>query len=219
MNVERFLRRELNRKDAYQLLSACYYLPEEDAFGKLVQLEEAMGSDYAQAAEHVTNMKEETDIEQLIIDFSRLFVGPFKLLAPPYGSVYLEGGRRIMGNSTLDAHNRYREAGLDISGDLKEVPDHITIELEFMYYLVLKEIEAIGNSDLETAMDFLNKQKGFLEDHLGAWVAELAHAIRDQAETGFYRNLARATVSFVEKDFHHIVKTAMADLPTLAVEA
>ena len=108
MNVERFLRRDLNRKDAYQLLSACYYLPEEDTFGKLVQLEEAMGSDYAQAAEYVTNMREETDIEQLIIDFSRLFVGPFKLLAPPYGSVNLEGGRRIMGNSTLDAHNRYR---------------------------------------------------------------------------------------------------------------
>ncbi len=160
MKVEHFLRRELKRKDAYQLLSACYYLPEEETLGKLVQLEEAMDSDYAKAAEHVSNMREETDIGQLVIDFSRLFVGPFKLLAPPYGSVYLEGGRRIMGNSTLDAHDRYREVGLDISGDLKEVPDHIAIELEFMYYLVLKEIEAIGNSDFESALDYLNKQKG-----------------------------------------------------------
>lgn len=209
MKAEHFLHREMNRSDAYKLLSACYYLPEEDTLGKLAQLEEAMGGVCAEAAEHVSDMGGETEIEQLRIDYSKLFVGPFKLLAPPYGSVYLEGGRRVMGESTLDAHNRYREVGLDISGDLKEVPDHIAIELEFMYYLVLKEIEAIGNSDFENALDYLNKQKGFLEDHLGVWVSEFANIVEENAGTDFYRNLARVTKVFVKRDLDGVLEASI----------
>jgi len=216
MKVEHFLHREMNRRDAYKNLSACYYLPEEDTLEKLARLEEAMCSEYAKAAEHVSNMRGESEIEQLKIDYSMLFVGPFKLLAPPYGSVYLEGGRRIMGESTLDAHTRYREVGLDISGDFKEVPDHIAIELEFMYYLVLKEIEAIGKSDFESTIDYLKKQKGFLEDHLGAWVPELAAVMEKNAKTEFYRDLARSTKVFVENDLHVVSATSIAILFSLA---
>ncbi|MBM2831889.1 MAG: torD6, partial [Dehalococcoidia bacterium] len=41
-----------------------------------------------------------------------LFVGPYRLLAPPYWSAYLEDARVVMGDSTMDVKNRYREEGL-----------------------------------------------------------------------------------------------------------
>lgn len=200
MKAERFLQHEEKRRDSYKLISACYYLPEEDTIQKLAELTEIMGGVCVEAAKHVSNMGTETDIEQLRIDYSKLFVGPFELLAPPYGSVYLEGERKVMGDSTIDARNRYEEVGLDISGGLKEAPDHIAIELEFMYYLIFKEIEAIGNSDFESIMGYLEQQKGFLEDHLGRWVEPFTEVMKANAQTGFYRGLADMTSDFVAQD-------------------
>ncbi len=64
--------------------------------------------------------------EELTIDHARLFVGPFALLAPPYGSVYLEGERRLMGDSTLAAGECYNEVGLELAAATR-----IFIESEF----------------------------------------------------------------------------------------
>lgn len=210
MKAESFLHHENHRGDSYKLVSACYYPPEKNAIAKLVELEEALGGVCAEAAEHVANMREETEIEHLSIDYSRLFVGPFELLAPPYGSVYLEGERRVMGDSTIDARNRYQELGLDLSGGLKEAPDHIAIEMEFMYYLIFKEIESIERADLESGMDYLQQQRAFLEDHLGAWVSEFADNVEENARTDFYKNLARATKVFVQKDASDISEVSKA---------
>ena len=85
-----------------------------------------------------------------------------------------------------------------------------------MYYLIFKEIEALGNSDFENAMDYLEKQQGFLEDHLGVWAPKLADEMEKNAKTEFYRNLARSTKVFVEKDLHDVLKTSIAELFSLA---
>jgi len=143
----------------------------------------------------------DADLEPLKVDFSKLFVGPYQLSAAPYGSVYLEGERKMMGDSTLDVKNRYREAGLDTANNFKDAPDHITAELEFMYYLIFKEIEAFANSDIDTAIDFIQKQRSFLEDHLMAWVPEFAESIIESAESPFYPNLAKTTKAFLRENY------------------
>ena len=83
----------------------------------------------------------------------------------------------------------------------KDAPDHITAELEFLYYLIFKEIEAFSNSDIETAIGFIQKLKSFLEDHLMAWVPEFANSIIEHAETPFYPNLAKATQMFLKENY------------------
>ena len=214
MKAEQFLQYETHRREAYKLISACYYLPEEDVTEKLAALAETLGNVCAAAAEHVAKMRGETDrcslsagcslsaIEPLRIDYARLFVGPFELLAPPYGSVYLEGARQVMGGSTIDAKNRYQAAGLNMSSSVKEAPDHIAIELEFMYYLIFKEIESLEQADLESAMNYLEKQKDFLKTHLGRWVSKFAAKVEENARADFYKHLARGTKIFVQKNFN-----------------
>ncbi len=193
--MKEFLSHEEYRRDSYKLLSECYYLPDEKLIEKLNGLEESRDKLYSEIARNTPGISE---LESLKIDYAKLFVGPYGILAPPYGSVYLEDTRRVMGNSTMDVRNKYGEEGLDIG--LKEAPDHIAIELEFMYFLIHKEVEAIEFSDSVTAAGYLKKQKVFLESHLGIWVSEFADNVEVNAQTEFYKNLARLTKSFVNKD-------------------
>lgn len=205
MQTKNLLNHESSRMAAFRLLSDCYFLPDPGLSEKLENLESNMADVCEPALEFVQNMRKEfeagAELEPLKVDFAKLFVGPYKLLAAPYGSVYLEGERKMMGDSTLDVRNRYREAGLDTANNFKDAPDHITAELEFMYYLIFKEIDAFANSDIDTAIDFIQKQRSFLEDHLMAWVPEFAKSIIESAESPFYPNLAKTTKAFLRKNY------------------
>ena len=170
----------------------------------------------SQAAQDASMLKGEfekiPDIDLLRVDYARLFVGPYELFAPPYGSVYLEGDRRVMGESTMDAIDWYRNAGLDISKNFQDPPDHIAVELEFVYFLIFKEMESISNLDVEGTIRCLIQQGKFLERHLGAWVPEFADNVEKNAETEFYKSLARFTKVFVKKDLEERVALTVDDL-------
>jgi TorA maturation chaperone TorD len=205
MEINDLLRREKARRDTYKSLAECYYLPDGDLIIKLKGLERQLGVLGSGALSYAALMRSELqgpkELKKLAIDFARLFVGPYSLPAPPYGSVYLEGERKIMGDSTLEVQERYRRAGVELSDNFRDVPDHIAAELEFMYFLIFKEIQALENSDVDTAIDYLEKQRAFLREHLGAWVFDFADSIEENAETDFYKNLARATKAFIEQNF------------------
>jgi TorA maturation chaperone TorD len=195
MEIKEFFFQEDYRRDAYKLLADCYYLPDEELIATLRGLDKSKGNLFSEIAESASLVN---NIAALRIDYSRLFIGPYKLLAPPYGSVYLENTRMVMGNSTLNVRNKYADEGLSV--DIKEAPDHMAIELEFMYYLISKEVQAALSSDFVDAACYLEKQRGFLETHLGMWISDFSNNIATNAETTFYRNLACQTKSFLKAD-------------------
>jgi len=205
METKNLLDDESSRMEAFHLLSACYFLPEPELSEKLDNLEGHMATVCEPALGFIQEMRTRfeagSNMEALTVDFSKLFVGPYELFAAPYGSVYLDDQRKVMGDSTLDVKNRYREAGLDTAKNFKEAPDHIAAELEFMHYLIFKEIEAFANSDGQTAIDLIHKQKSFLEDHLMAWVPKFSAHIAEHAGTVFYQNLAKATETFIKRNY------------------
>jgi TorA maturation chaperone TorD len=206
MNTQDFFELEYLRLDAYRLLADGYHRPEQsllDNLGKLATCMERVCSD---AGQHIKSIQAGISgmegMEMLDVDYARLFVGPFNLLAPPYGSVYLEGERQVMGASTADVQMRYRAAGLDVDTGFKDAPDHIAAELEFMHFLIFKAMEAADKGDDDHVVANLTNQQAFLEIHLGAWIHEFAGKVVDNAATSFYRNLARATETFVRDDYH-----------------
>ena len=204
MKTEVFLSQEEYRRDSYKLLSECYYIPDERLIEMLSSLDTSRGTLYSDIAKHVPKISE---IDSIIIDYSKLFVGPYRLLAPPYGSIYLEDMGRVMGNSTVDVRNKYAEEGLNVN--LKEAPDHVAIELEFMYFLVFKEIEATRNHDLEKAVLYQRKQRTFLETHLGIWISDFADNVSSNAETAFYKKVACLTKSFIMEDLKSLSSTPL----------
>ncbi|MBW2492122.1 MAG: molecular chaperone TorD family protein [Deltaproteobacteria bacterium] len=211
METKNLIYHELSRMEAFRLLSECYFLPNPGLSDTLNSLELHLGNVGTPAANCVRHMSKVTEngqnLESLKVDFAKLFVGPYQLLAAPYGSVYLDNGRTLMGNSTIDVENRYREEGLNTAKDFKDAPDHITAELEFMYYLIFREIEAVSNSNMEKAIGFVQKQKYFLESHLLAWVPEFVGNIIENADTLFYQNLAKATQTFLLENYQVICST------------
>jgi len=208
MNTRDFFDLEHLRLEAYRLLADGYHRPEQSFLDDLVKLKTCMEKVCGKAGKNINNMQ--ADIagmagpENLEVDFARLFVGPFNLLAPPYGSVYLEGERQVMGVSTADVQRRYQAAGLDVATGFKDAPDHIAAELEFMHCLIFNTMEAANQGDVNRIVTCLLNQQSFLEVHLGAWVQEFAGHVVDHAQTSFYRNLARATEAFIKDDYHII---------------
>lgn len=193
----------------YRFLSACYCLPEDDFLGSeefeafSAALGE-LGSEATGAAEDLARAYDETERQALRIEYSRLFIGPFKLPAPPYGSCYLDDGRQLMGDSTLDVVKRYQEAGVDVESGKGDVPDHIGIELEFMGYLVQLEDESAGDDDTAGLRDTLAKQASFLEKHLCAWVPIFAEKLAEDTDSEFYKSLVAATDTFLAEDLARV---------------
>ena len=81
----------------------------------LEALQTALTAVNASAAEHAAELVtalEAEGLERVRREHMKLFVGPEQLLAPPYGSVYLDQQRELMGPSTMAVVKLYAEAGL-----------------------------------------------------------------------------------------------------------
>ena len=187
---------ERRRANAYELLAACYHEPDDELLRRVSDAAAAAGD--ANSLEGALSSAADVDLETLRLDHTRLFVGPFEVPAPPYESVYVDNEERVMTESTVAVEEAYRREGLDVG--LDEPADHVAAELEFVYVLVVAEIEALENGEFEAAAEYLQRQYDFLVEHLGRWVSELADDVREHADTEFYRSLADETQEFVESD-------------------
>lgn len=197
----KLLSSQLQRAHSYKLLAECYYPPDAKLIKMLNSLKKLDGGPYLEITKSIPEVE---GIESLKIDYAGLFLGPYKLLAPPYGSVYLEDSRQVMGNSTVDVRKRYRKEGLNIT--LKQPPDHIAVELEFMYFLIFKEKEVSKSSNPKDRAGYQKKQKSFLETHLGRWVFEFTDNVIANAQTEFYKDLAGQTRLLVKEDLKNLIE-------------
>lgn len=177
--------------NAYKLISLLFGPPSDGLEEVLTHLEQTLAILKPKLIPLVNEMKSlsdsESKLEDLTVDFAKLFIGPFDLLAPPYGSVYLDGQRRVMGDSTVKVLKFYRQAGLNLSDEFKEPPDHIVTELEFMYYLMAKHIET-GDTH------WLLMKEEFFEDYLSQWIKDFVARIQENAKNNFYKNLAQISL-------------------------
>jgi putative dimethyl sulfoxide reductase chaperone len=198
-----FLDAQRARGECFRLLAACFYPPQPSLWKQealLENLTDLLTRTCPGAAEHARRMRESLshgDAEELAVEHARLFVGPQRVIAPPYGSVYLEEGRRVMGESTRDAVRAYEEAGLRLDADFKELPDHVAVELEFAYYLTSKGVEAAEAGNAEEARSHESAREAFLDRHLRRWVPQFCTSIAEGTENAFYSNLAKCLAAFV----------------------
>lgn len=204
MNIDEFFQHETMRSDAYRGLAMSYDHPVEGLGDILKKLESKLA---ALASDAITplimacsTLHDESALEDIQVEHARLFVGPYSLPSPPYGSVYMEGERMVMGPSTMDALERYRAAGLKLSQRFKDAPDHISAELEFMYFLILKEIDSLQKEDIPEARNWILQQRDFLRDHIGFWLPRFEHTVKQHSKLDFYSHLAEVTRIFILED-------------------
>ena len=144
------------------------------------------------------------DSMDLRVEYARLFIGPFHLPAPPYESVYRDGsGHLLMGQSTLEVRRSYREEGLDLSDTVRDLPDHVIAEMEFMSHLCETE-SCLRTANRSEAEMYLGKQENFLSEHLTKWIPGFTQAICSSTDVEFYRLLAQCANDFISLDHDYV---------------
>ena len=196
------LKTKTARMECYRNLSLLFCLPKKEIFpdqGAMADFAENMEIAQPEAAPYARAIAEElgrSSMDDLAIEYSKLFVGPFKLKAPPYGSVYLEMGGKVMGDSTIKVAAIYEETDLKLGAEFKDLPDHIIAELEFMYYLAFHELRSFQQGDEDETLYFLEKQSFFLNNFLGPWIPLFCKNIEEGSEKVFYKNLFQRSLLY-----------------------
>jgi TorA maturation chaperone TorD len=195
-----------SREDIYRLLAACYYSPnaslfEEDCCASLAILLEGKSAEAVQHARAAADALKGVSAEALAVEHARLFVGPFQLVAPPYGSIYLDETKTVMGDSTARVAAFYHKCGLHLTDDFHELPDHIAVELEFMSFLAFKQREAETSGNADDVAQAKSLQREFLRTFLLPWLPLFTMAVIDDGEAPFYQAIARCSAAFITADY------------------
>jgi TorA maturation chaperone TorD len=135
------------------------------------------------------------------IEYTRLFVGPHHLPAPPYESVYRSPERLMMQDETIDVRSIYAKNGFRVARINQEPDDTIGIELEFMCAMSKASADALVANNRAKLADLISTQRQFCDNHLSKWVPDFCKDIIDNSTCEFWKSVAAFTRSFLEEDF------------------
>lgn len=133
----------------------------------------------------------------LLVEYTRLFIGPSKMVAPPYSSIYFGTEYILMSDVTLWVMSFYERMGLRYNEKIKDVPDHIAIEMEFLYYLIFLETKAFQKKDMKKAKKIWRSQSEFFSKHFIKWVPAFCDKILEGSKHEYYLLLAKLLKKFV----------------------
>jgi TorA maturation chaperone TorD len=130
-------------------------------------------------------------------DYTRLFIGIKRLLAPPYESVYTSPEHLVMQQSTREVRGHYGRAGLEIERLYEQPDDHVGLELAFMALLCRQAAAAIEAGESPRCAELLQWQKEFYVRHLSVWLPRFCEDVLKHAETDLFRGAARLLQGFL----------------------
>jgi len=218
--------RALSRSKLYLLLSWSYLYQEDDEFldylqsGEFVEdgrvaldtltnfLEgkgeeeakerlQAVAGHFDAIEEWVSSEGSNWNLQDLRDDHKRVFSNVISLDCPPYETLF--GNDHVFGQSYTmgDIAGFYNAFGLQLSQDIHERLDHLSVELEFIHYLAYKESYALLHDSKEKLQTVVDAEKKFVKEHVGRWVPLFAGMLRKKADYGFYKILADFTTDWV----------------------
>ena len=167
-----------------------------DLFDSLKLAFNIVHPDGVSQVERMQESLKHTSAQDLLVEYTKLFIGPFKTLAPPYSSLYF-GSTELMNDETVWVMSCYKKAGLEFNRELNDVPDHVAVETEFMYYLIHHEIKALDAGNRESALAFWENQKEFFDRHYEKWVPQFCAKVAAETENEYYTTLSKCLNSFV----------------------
>ncbi len=173
----------------YRFLSQCMQYPDakwmnEEFFNVLYNF---LGT--LEAVEDGVAIKKEIDssedpIEDLQVEYTRLFInGVPHVVAPPYGSVYMD--QSLQGTFAGNTLAFYREKGFGMDKEA-DLPDHLTHELEFLSLLAEEN-------------DFSGEEE-FLKKLFRPWYSKFHPRVTKGAHHPFYRVVVQLIDFFTKEE-------------------
>ncbi len=178
------------------ILSALCCLPEPEDFlsaelvPRLRRAVQSLGVPDTVAIEALQSELKSRSREDLQVAYTRQFIGPASVPSPPYGSVYLEPGRHIYGDTTRQVERLYEEEGLVISEQQCELPDHLAVELEFSGHLLERACGTLDGGDTAEGERLILRQCHFEDSYLFPWLGAFTSSIHESTRDKYLLALA-----------------------------
>lgn len=152
-------------------------------------------------------------LTELQVEYARLFIGPGKHISPHESVHRQDEESRLYGRSTVNIMQFLESTGFKFKTDYKGLPDHISVELEFMQTLTGWEAEALEEGNTKLATKCLNIERYFHQKHLVCWIPGFCTKVIKEAELPFYREIAKLTSDFIVMEEEHLT-AAKHRIPT-----
>lgn len=137
-------------------------------------------------------------VEELSLEFARLFIGPGQPPAVPFASFYLSETRALMTEETLAVRKKYLDAGLALKNLYQMPDDHIAIELDFLYYLTERALELSEHGNDAETENYFKLRQAFLKDHFPLWAPAFADRILESSSEDFYKGAALFLLEMIQ---------------------
>ncbi|MBK8137212.1 MAG: molecular chaperone TorD family protein [Chloroflexi bacterium] len=214
--AEQFIAHQL----AYSFLSKALYEPPDPEFMSVLTGQELF-ADWPLDSSDVDTLTglgllrdfcrqwDESQTFALKQDYSRLFLGPSALLAPPWESVYRSPDHLMFEKQTLEVRHEFSRFGMRIPNLTTEPEDHIGLELRFIAYLCGAGLSAIERDDAKQFSIITQEIQHFLKEHLLQWADECLTRIIEHSQGDYYRGVAmltRGTLAHTSRHFEVLLK-------------
>ncbi len=219
--------RALNRSKLYLLASWSLLFPEDDEFldylqcGEFVEdgraaiqgLEAALsghgGERAKQKLQTITGYLTDIErwvaaecanwkLEDLQAEHRRVFSNVITLDCPPYETLFGNDHVFAQSHTMGDIAGFYKAFGVELSKDIHERLDHLSVELEFMHFLAYKESYALCHDGPEKMQIVVDAQKKFVKDHIGRWVPLFSKMLAKKADAGLFRYVADLCAAWMD---------------------
>jgi len=211
--------RALNRSKIYLLFSWSLLYPEDEEFLDYLQCGEfvedgraaldglrlaldGIGGD--RASQKIALLKKQFDqIEKLVsaecvnwqigdlqTEHRWVFTNVITLDCPPYETLF--GNDHVFAQSHVmgDIAGFYKAFGVELSKDVHERLDHLSVELEFMHFLTYKESYSRCHDGIDKTEIVVDAQKKFIKNHIGRWVPLFCRMLAKKSDTGLFKLIA-----------------------------
>lgn len=136
----------------------------------------------------------ERHFDELHWDYTRMFIGPFTLPAPPWESSYVRKDKLLFQGTTMNVRKYYEKYGMVVTDFNIEADDHIGLELDFIFQLnelCIEEVESNSQGNVKRLEHLIMEQQSFLNDHLLKFSQKFSETVIREANTQFYQGLAK----------------------------
>ncbi len=211
--------RALNRSKIYLLFSWSLLYPEDEEFLDYLQCGEFVEDGRAaldgmraaldglggeRAKQKIAALQKQFDqIEKLVSaecvnwqltdlqsEHRRVFTNVITLDCPPYETLF--GNDHVFAQSHVmgDIAGFYKAFGVELSKDIHERLDHLSVEFEFMHFLTYKESYSRCHDGIEKTDIVVEAQKKFVKNHIGRWVPLFCRMLAKKADSGLFKLIA-----------------------------
>jgi putative dimethyl sulfoxide reductase chaperone len=189
----------------YEALALCFSYPRGRVLEWLAgrawmpELEQAVGILGERLILPLRTMDEELrDVDELDLslaqEYTRLFINALpRVPVPPYASVHRKGEGVVYGKSTVEVMKFYRKAGFHVDCGYNDLPDHISLEFEFLGIISAKEARSRKRDGIHERL-----RQEFLSHHMLPWVPVFCKKIVTHSRSRFYTGLAVLTAEFMD---------------------